>query len=240
MPSGDTFGALTFPIEQTYSSGTPAGDPALGHLAAFLKAAVNADCGELWEEISPNRQAAQSPVLFTFTRDPRRLFEENRLPALYVWRGKSTRARVADELWKRTTKIQLTWIFEPRSEDHMTQCGPFVNAIANAIDNAITGDRHPAWSVTGDTDPLSETRGSSMSAACGFSRAQPTGDEPQELLFQRVDDAQPLPYYGINLEIEVDEYEQKGATGAPAKLNATLTTNDGTSTKAVEDVPDAS
>lgn len=239
MPSGDQFGALVFPAPEP-ETGFPAGDPGLGYLVAFLKAAVNADCGALWESICPGRGTASSPVLYTFTHDPRKLFDELRLPALYVWRGKSTRARVGDDLYRRTTKVRVAWIHEPAQDEHLILRDPAMNAISDAIDIAISNDRHPSWVVTDDADPVAADRGSSLSAWCEFSRCQPTGDEPQELMFQRIEEAAPLPYYGFAMDIEIDEYPSRNPAGIQAaKLNATTTTNDGWVTKPVEDVPDA-
>jgi hypothetical protein len=226
MPAGDQFGAVTFPVPVP-AAGTVAGDPALGYLLAFLRASVNAACGEMWESICPGRVEPRSPIPFTFAHDPKKLFDDSRLPALYCWRGKSKRTRVADDLYRRTTDIQIVWINEPGQEEHTVVIrDPAMNAISDAIDNAITGDRDPAWIVAGDADPLAAIHGSSLLDRCDFSRCQPVDDGPQELLFQRIEEAAPLPYYGFVMTVEVDEYQSKYATGIyPSKLNASAATN---------------
>lgn len=224
MSDGDQYGALVVPIDPVDALAV-AGDPALGFVLEFLKASVNSDCGIAWDSVCIGRK----PIEFTFAHDPKKLFDESRLPAIYVWRGKSRRSRLADDLYMRTSLLQIAWIQEPGEEElTIGRRDSMMNAIANAIDNAITGDRHSSWFLTGDADPIAALRGSSISDACGFSRFQPSNDGPQELLFQRVEEAAPLPYYGFVMEVECDEYQTKALqTKTPSKLVATISTNDG-------------
>jgi hypothetical protein len=238
VAAGDSLGATGFPVPEP-TDGSVAGDPALGYVLAFLKSAVNSACGDMWEVICPGRTETCSPILFTFARDPQKLFEDNRLPALYAWRGKSNRSRYGDDLYRRTSEIKLAWVNEPGQEDHLVTRDPAMNAIANAIDVALTGDRDPSWTIKGDSDPLAQLRGSSLSGACGFSRCQPTNDAPQELMFQRIEEAAPLPYYGFAMTVEVDEYQDKYGSWAryPARLNATQSTNGMPSVAIQQDVP---
>jgi hypothetical protein len=104
---------------------------------------------------------------------------------------------------------------------------PFMNAIAAAIDNAITGERDPAWIVTGDTDPRAVTLGSHLLTWAGIERIQPTGDRPQSMTFHRIEQAQPLEYYGFVLTAQVEEVGCKNAAFGvePNKSDATITTN---------------
>lgn len=200
----DTIGPQTFPLGSPEPLKT-SGDPALGYLAQYLQLAVNAACDSMWggDGVCPGRQT----VGHVFMHDPKKLFEENRLPALYIWRGKSTRSRMADEMRKKTSSIQIAWINESASEDHLVARDNMMNAIADAIDMVISKDRDPEWKMPGDTDPLTVRRGSSLSKYCGWSRSQPSDDTPQELLFQRIEEAAPLPYYGFVMSVEVDEYQ---------------------------------
>ena len=221
----DTIGAQSFPLGRPVPNETH-GDPALGHLVEFLMGSVNAACGRKWDAqgVSPGRKV----VAFAFTHDPKKLFEENRLPAIYAWRSKSVRSRAADELRKKTTTIKIAWIGEGASESQLIARDTMMNAIADAIDRAISKGRDPTWRIDGDTDPLATRRGSSLVDICGWSRAQPTDDAPQELMFQRIEEAAALPYYGFDMGVDVDEYQENEDADRfayPAALDAAVSTN---------------
>jgi hypothetical protein len=229
----EAFGNQTTPYPSTVD-GFPVGDEALGLLGQFIRAGVNRICQAIWtNETCPGRQT----IDHVFYHDPKKLFEENRLPALYIWRGKHSHSRLGDDLYKITSTIEIAWIAEGAQEHHLVLRDPAMNAIAKAIESIIDYDSDPAWINTGDTGALAAVVGSSISAACGFSRIMPTEEAPQEFIFQKIEDAQPLPYYGFTMAVEVDEsMTLANRTRYPSKLNATGSPNGAPSIKFVEDV----
>jgi hypothetical protein len=220
----DTFGAQSFPLAAP-TAGMPAGDVALGYLGQFLKAAINASCDRMWGHrgVCPGRHTVEK----IHRHDPQKLFNESKLPCLHIWRGKATRSRFADNLCKKTTRIELAWINEASQEEHLIAREPAMNAIADAIDMAVANDRVPQWIVTGDTDPLTLGNGSSLSHYCNFSRCQVVDDEPRSMTFQRIEEAQALPYYGFVMGLEVDEYQSYDVSlrGHTPRLDASQAAN---------------
>lgn len=220
----DSSGALTFPLVAT-RDGQIAGDPALGYLGEFLRVSLNQRCNGMWN--SPGVCPGRDTVANVFQHDPKKLFDELRLPALYLWRGKSTHERIADELFKRSSDIYLAWIFEGAAEAHLVKRSPFLNAVAAAMQLALIVDRHPLWLVDGDTDPKAATHGSSITGYCGWSRLQAAEDEPQEFIFQRIEPSVPLPYYGFQMRATADEYPAPDlvSPATQAKLDAAQAAN---------------
>jgi hypothetical protein len=228
------FGSQPLPYPPTVD-GFPIGDPALGYLGQYLQQTVNAACEQIWDnEACPGR----STINHVFYDDPQTLFDDFRLPAIYIWRGKSHNERRADDLYLRTTTIEIAWIGEGAQEEIDGDRSPAKAAIAKAICSALYADCDPSWLVNGETSPLALLQGSSLSDACGFSRVSPNEESPQSFVFQRIEGAAPLPYYGFTMNIEVDEYwSRANTTRKPAKLNASSTTNAATAVVIHEDVP---
>ena len=220
----DTLGIQSFPASAP-ATGQPAGDVALGYLLEFLKASVNAACDGMWsaQGVCPGRHT----IDFTFHHDPRKLFEEGRLPALYAWRGKRRSEKAADNLWKQVSTIELAWVAEGAEEDHMVARDSAMWAIAGAIDVSLRRDRTPTWIVTGDTDVISVYRGSSLTHHCNWSQCEPAESSPEEFKFERIDGSSaPLPYYGFTTSLTVDEYVELGVNAYPIALNAAAETNE--------------
>ena len=224
----DGFGDEKLPYARPTDDTLPVGDPALGYLGQYLQAAVNAACEAIWDNLAcPGRQT----VKHLFFHDPKKLFDDLRLPAFYAWRGKATRKRVADDLYLKTTTIELAWIGEGAQEETLLTRDPVMNAIADAVDVALRNDSDRAWTLPGETDPVALINGTSISDACGFSRLVPTEQAAQEFIFQRIEDATPTPYYGFTIAVEADEYmAAKAKSAIPSKLNAKLSTNAAPST----------
>jgi hypothetical protein len=205
------------------------GDPALGYLGEFLAAGLNAISFANWDSVCPSRDEERQPARHVFYHDPKESFEENRLPAIYLWRRKSKPVRVADDLYRETWDIHVAWIMEGASETHRRLRLTMMKELSTAIYRLVIADRIPQWRHPDDVTAFDVRRGSSVSNRCGFSRLQPSSIEAVELLFQRMEESAPEPYYGFELVLEADEYPEAAALyqRVPAKLNATESTNDG-------------
>lgn len=87
----DRFGLLQLPASEPSGNPTTSaiGDPLLDVLAAYLKAAINADTKELWAKVHPAKISPAGeplPVLTTFTHNPDEgSFSTKTLPSLFVW-----------------------------------------------------------------------------------------------------------------------------------------------------------
>jgi hypothetical protein len=159
----DTLGLLTLPAPAPV--GTAAvGDPALSTLGAFLQAALNRLLAPAWATVCPGRD----PVEFVYCHDPQTLFDEERLPALYMWRRSWDPEQADDGRIKRTSLIAIWWITEPGSSELLAKRDPIMNAADAAIALALRRGRDPSWIVAGDTDPMAATMGSLLVAQAGF------------------------------------------------------------------------
>jgi hypothetical protein len=229
----DGYGAQTIPVQ--CDTNETVGDPSLGYIGKYLQAVLNDATGQAWSQnLCPNRNA----VDFCFAHDPQLLFDESRLPALYVWRGKAAHSRKGDDLFLATTQIKIAWITESAQEEIAVSRSPMMTAMSNAIAVAINEDRDPAWILPSEVDPLALLKGTSISDVCGFSRFVPADSDPEEFVFQKIEDAQPLPYYGFVMTVEADEYYSPGnRTRKPTKLNATASTNGNAPNAIITQVP---
>lgn len=205
------------------------GDPALGYLGEFLAAGINAACFDDWDSVCPGNADYRLPAKHVFYHDPKSFFEENHLPAIYLWREKETAVRVGDDLYRETWIIHVAWIMEGAQEEHRRLRMPMLKQLSTTIYDLINADRIPQWRHPLDVTAFDLRRGSSISNRCGFSRLQKAGTEAKELLFQRIEEAQPEPYFGFELTLEADEYPEPSMLyqRVPAKLNATESTNEG-------------
>lgn len=145
----DIFGAVEIPVATT---GTPIGDPALSKVAAFIAAGLNAYASAAFDALRP--RSTPRAVVGVFTHDPaERSFNDEKLPALFVWRQSG---QVADQgdYWRRSEeRWSGLWIYPPDPQEKHTPRRPFTNAVAKAIDNVIERGRDPSWFDAGDTDP---------------------------------------------------------------------------------------
>ena len=215
----------------------PAGDVALGYLGQFMQAAINRACRELWDAVCPGRET----VAYVFYRDPTKLFEEERLPALYLWRGRRTRSKLADGMGTKQSRIEVAWITEPAQEEHMISRDTVSNAVLDAVDEALMMQRTPEWVVPGDTDVHSAAMGSLINSYVGADTIELAEAAAKSLTFEAVDgDGKPLPYYGFAFSIDVTEHlELDPSIGAhPNAAIATYRTNGDATTDTTVNYPD--
>lgn len=233
----DTFGAQTFPALAP-AVGVPAGDVAIGVIAAYLKAALNYDCLQAWkaQDVCPGRQV----VATTFTHDPKRLFDDDRLPSLYVWEDRSHPERIAADFEQDKRRINVFWVMEPAQDDHEAKRTPIFNIIGKSIRRALVRGRHLAWIQAGDTDPLAATFGSLVFEKAGISRLI-TGDAIPQLLEVFITDGEgkPLGFPGLGMFFEIVEFCAFDPTYGtyPAAVDATFENAEEETLGEIEDIP---
>jgi hypothetical protein len=159
----DVLGALQLPSVATADGILPE-FPELGYIASFAEAVLLADTATQWAEVSPK----WPPVVKTFTHDPKILFDDSKLPALYVYGDQQTAEIKADDIVVIPTTIQFRWVLEPSQEATEIRRAPAFSLITRALIRAFLTLRNPAWKVTGDTDPYADTWGSSLYKYCGI------------------------------------------------------------------------
>lgn len=159
----DFFGLTQLPVESPGDQDVVS-DLLLQRLGMFLQAALNRMGNDAWGSRCPGRDV----VAHVFYHNPEELFEQNRLPALYLWESDSAREQAADDVLKDTRTIQIYWITEPGQEEHLVGRAPFRNAVNKAIITALHRERDPAWVVDGDTDALAATQGSFLPSWLGY------------------------------------------------------------------------
>src|SRR5688572_28412418 len=157
------FGLLPLPTTAP-AVGTTAGDPALDKLRDFFAAVLNAYGQTAWSAVAPTQQV----VAFKFSRKPEEgNFVDRQLPAIFLWRERRVRQRLADEFITATTQLVLLWVPEPAEQEKNASRWPFAaNAIYDVIVAAVHLERHTGWIDSGDTDPLAATRGSNILDRC--------------------------------------------------------------------------
>lgn len=146
----DLYGLTTFPVTAP-GTGEAVGDGALDVLLAFFKAAVNADAATAWDPREPGRP----PVLSTFAHNPEQSFNDNTLPALFLWRsGRGQVSQTADGWFVQTSQLTLTWVMQSTTQAKAIVRTPFANALDKVLARAIHYGRHPAYVVDSDrADP---------------------------------------------------------------------------------------
>lgn len=221
-----TSGAQSIPFPVAVPGFAP-GDPALTYLGQFLQAAINASVGTLWGSsgVCPGRDV----VAHVFWHDPTQGggFDESRLPALYIWRGRRPARRTAADIRTATSRIDVGWIMEPSQEEHYRARAPMFNAIMVAIEDALATMRCKSWIVPGDTDPAAATSGSMLLTWTGFESITLGDTAPRAFDFGRVDgDSRPLPFYGFSTSLDVVENHSVSlADRAPAAVQMDITAN---------------
>jgi hypothetical protein len=156
----DQFGALALPVDAT---ATVVGDPALTKLGSFLQAVLNAECAAAWLAVQPAPIDApptvQVPVVQTvYLHDLRRFaFNENALPALFVWRERGKQEQFADDWRSDVTTFRVTWVMPALAQEEQRARQPITQAIIKAIGTYIEEGRHAAWVDAGDTEPSAAT-----------------------------------------------------------------------------------
>lgn len=148
----DNFGGLALP---SVTTGSPVGDPLLGHLVGFLRDVINAEVAAAWNKVRPRGTAERPPVRHVFTHDPtKRDFHEGDLPALFAYRSGFKPELAAADYLTDASKISVLWVHPPTDHQaHQALREPIINSIVKAVASALDIGRHPAWTATGDSDP---------------------------------------------------------------------------------------
>lgn len=218
----DYFGGLTLPIPDRVADPIPepkthpVGDPVLDVLLPFLMAAVNADTKEAWSAVHPaaiKPHGEALPVSFTFFHDPDETsFSGKTLPALFGWRASfGAHARFTQDWRSRTSTIALLWVPPHAQQETARVRQPFRNVIDAAITSALESERHPAWRVSGDADPLAAEYGSLLTRFAGVSQAiKVTATQPHEFTIQSRDGSGKIDVYdALLVQLEVFELHQR-------------------------------
>ena len=218
----DTIGLTTLPIAAPASVTDVVGDMLLQRLGEFLKAALNRMGDAAWLQ----RGGAHNVVEHVFYHNPQRLFDDQRLPALYLWRSTSDRRREGDDVCKVTSRITVYWIAEPAQEDTDTARAPFERAVDVMMARALHRERDSAWVVAGDTDPLAATQGSFLPTWLGYNWMLKANSSELELTKQVTDgDGSRVGlFYGLATGVDVEElaaWDSDLGTYPPA-LDATI------------------
>lgn len=156
----DRFGAISLPASPP-AKDEALTDPLLTYALGYFKAVINANGTAAWQARIPD---GSIPVNKTHPHDPLELsFVENDLPALYMWEtdgSEGTTERLAEDIFIDHRNVHVLWIMPPEPEEKQKYRVQFTNAVRKSLILAIERGRHPAWVVSGDTDPQAATRGS--------------------------------------------------------------------------------
>ncbi|WP_394849697.1 hypothetical protein LZC95_19870 [Pendulispora brunnea] len=153
---GDRYGLVTAPVAPA-GADEAAGDPALTHLAEFLRAWLNANAMEAFGHLMPRLP----PCREAFCHDPEEVsFNERDLPAIFVWREGGNSERIADDYHVETSELALLWVVPPSPQAKQRIRQPFANAIWKLVDMGIERGRAPGFVVAGDSDPRAASEGS--------------------------------------------------------------------------------
>lgn len=164
----DYVGALALPVPvptlvEGEVSTRAVGDPTLAVLGHFYATVLQAQCGDAWEALDPNKPeqpnavdagvSGANVVRAVFYHAPERgQFVEGRLPALFIYRtGRITQARFTADDTRRRNTIGVMWVppvIEPHPQRHERET--FFNAVAKAIEHATNFRRHPSWVLPTD------------------------------------------------------------------------------------------
>lgn len=151
----DQNGGLELPAP---TDDTPVGDPALGHLGGFLRAAINRYCATAWAALRPRSGDDALPVRAVFTHDPEAAsFNDRDLPALFVWRQRTRFGQRDLDYLDGTSTVRALWVYPPEPQAKHVPRRPFAHAVASAVRVALGLGRIPEWAATGDTDPTAAT-----------------------------------------------------------------------------------
>ena len=205
----DRQGLLTLPMTEASDPKTSAvGDPILDVLASFLQASVNADVSVGWAAVSPRATKPHEspvPIAHVFTHNPdKSAFEENKLPAIFVWRIGWPRLTPYSQEWKaQVSQVGVLWVPSQEEFGREQRRDPMRNAIAKAMHRNLERGRNPAWRIDGDTDPKAEDYGSFVLAALNVAKMQALDIKPFPLSITRGD--REFPYDALLLTIELTE-----------------------------------
>jgi hypothetical protein len=168
----DRLGNLTLPVEIT----EPAGDPLRETLGSYLQAAIRYYCADAWAAIGGRDN---DPCARFETNDPNdNTFHTSSLPCLALYRDDRNRKVVylGNDTSYREANIVLLWIPPVAVQEHKARRESFFNAVEGAIVLGLSRGRVPTWIVAGDTDPVSQYRGSHIGNQLGLMKPLQHGD----------------------------------------------------------------
>jgi hypothetical protein len=202
----DAIGLTTVPVPAPAAATDVVGDMGLQRIGAFLQAAINRMGNTAWR--TRGGGATRNVVEHVFYNNPELLFDDQRLPALYLWRSTYRPQRFTDGDIKITSRVTLYWIREPAQPEIEAVRAPFEHSVNLMIERALFRERDAAWVVSGDTDALAATQGSHLPTWIGASQILKA--EGNELALTKVisdaDGERPTTFYGLATGLDVEEY----------------------------------
>jgi hypothetical protein len=172
----DLYGGFPLPAVPG-AFGQEAPDKALDPIGAYLQAVMPTLIGAAWAAVAPKEELIKRVFK---TRPENSLVNQNQLPALYLWRGRSRRTREADDYLIARTQVTCLWLLWWDTPTKREQRMPFQGAFTHAAHSALARGRNPAWVVAGDTVSGAATRGSVLVQQAGL--FEPLDDlETQEI-----------------------------------------------------------
>lgn len=210
----DLYGLLEIPASAP-DDGSPAGDPALRILGEFLQAYLNEYAQQIWgTPVAPGTGVApgQKIVEKVFYHDPRRaMFSDSAGPAMYLFRNgsKGPPEYIADDIRVTNDTISVWWILQSATQVAIQKREPVLHAVAKYVDAAISGERAPCYSMTGDTDPEADTEGTHILSAMKVQRLMVSSYKPEALVI-RANGKIFGPYQGMMISVEIQEPLYRG------------------------------
>lgn len=221
----DSIGALQLPATDEQGVG---GDPLLEAFGAFLGSYINSVLTAEWARVAPG---SGLPVKHVITASVERaIFDDGRLPALFVYRQEDDSERIADELFQVTTRLHAVWV-PPLSDTGLRERrAPMGNAVAKAIKHVLRLGRHPKWVALGDTDPSAAELGSVLMDRAGLSeepRALKTMFDPNVKV--KVEGVAPIEFDATLVIIQCVELSEfdPALRGVPEAMTTTVTQGGG-------------
>jgi len=201
----DVLGITQIPIVAPSLATDVVGDLTLQRLGQFLKAAINRNGNTAWR--TRRGGATANVVEHVFYHDPKRLFDESRLPALYLWRSSTERRRESDDVLKVTSRITIYWVEEPAQPEVTIRRAPFAHVVDKIMALVLHRERDPSWIVSGDTDPLSATRGSFLPDQLGYNWMLKSGGSGLEMSAHVTDGDgdRDITFTGLATGVDIEE-----------------------------------
>lgn len=162
----DEIGSLKFPPDPP--TNTPISDQLITKFAAYLAAYLNANLSRTWAKLAPGDDRAVRTLATASSK--RAWFNDQTLPALYVFRHQMVSERRADALYWNATDLYAAWIPPKVSDEQREKRDPFIGQVGGAIQMAVRLGRHPDWIDAGDTDPEAPTLGSVLVTRAGLAK----------------------------------------------------------------------
>lgn len=202
----DTYGADALPATGELISDrriTRSPDRALDAICSYLQAVLPVRLGPLWSQVAPGEDLIRE----TFTANPQNcMVTQSKLPGLFVWRGRSTKVREAEDYLTSRTQLGLMWLLWWQDTTKRERYLPFQGILGKAIHETLTRGRHPAWVVPGDTTPGAATRGSVLVAQAGL--LEPIREIQEDFVDVALDPEKtgnPCHYKALSLTIPIAE-----------------------------------